>query len=150
MKTRTWLTTTALCAAAALAAPIVSSGEAKTAPTDETELGSAMETMEDALRSLRKSLRSAEQNPASLATLVELQAAVHAAKVETPAMAGKMPAEQRPAFVRDYRKEMVGMARMLLDLELLVLEGKQEEAGDLLKKIRRLEDSGHERFTEDG
>lgn len=117
---------------------------------EDTKLAESMEHMEDALRVLRKSLRSEDQTPTSLEQILVLQQAVSAAKVESPLMAESQPAEKRPAFVLSFRKEMIGMSRMLLDLEELVLDEKLEEAGELLKKIRKLEDGGHERFTEDG
>jgi soluble cytochrome b562 len=121
-----------------------------TAADEETQLATSMEEMEDAIRSLRKSLRSAEQSSTSLSNLLVLQKAVTTAKIQTPAMTESLPAEERPAFVLGFRKEMINMSRMLLDLEEFVLDGKLEEAGELFKKIRRLEDGGHERYTEDG
>lgn len=117
---------------------------------DETPLAEAMETIEDEMRVLRKSLKDPAQNSASLTSIVAMQGAVAKAKILSPQMAGTQPAEKREAFVIDYRRTMIGMARQLLDLEELVLDGKNEEAGTLFKEIRRLEDSGHERFTEDG
>jgi hypothetical protein len=116
----------------------------------ETQLAGAMEELEDALRSLRKSLRDEAQSPASLESVLIIQNAVSRAKVEEPVMAATLPAEERPAFVLAFRKELIGMSRLLLDLEELILDNKLEEAGELLKKIRDLEDNGHERFTEDG
>ena len=109
-----------------------------------------MEVMEDELRVLRKSLKDQTKQATSLKSIVAMQDAVSKAKVQTPPMAESQPAEKRADFVKEYRRMLIRMGKQLLDLEELVLDGKTEEAGVLFKEIRNMEDSGHERFTDDG
>ncbi|MFT7668305.1 MAG: hypothetical protein ACI8X5_000996 [Planctomycetota bacterium] len=116
---------------------------------EEHGLEADMEEMSDHLRALRKSLKDPQQNPASLLTIVGMQEAVGRAKQQAPPIASNLPEDKRPAFLQEYRLEMIKVAQKLLDLEALVLQSKMEEALVTYKELRGMEEPGHERFAGD-
>jgi soluble cytochrome b562 len=116
---------------------------------DEGPLAEAMEEMDAHMRTLRKTLKDPARGADSLAAIVGLQGAVNAAKVEVPPMARGLEGEAREAFVRDYRKAMIDLGEDLLALERHVVDGDLEKAMEAYKAVRKHEDPGHERFTEE-
>ena len=118
---------------------------------DETPMAEAMHEVEDALKSLRRSVRDPEALEDSLASVIVAQRASIECKVLVPAMTEKLPEAERAAFVKAYRIEMIAFERALLDLEQALLEGKDVETlREMYKGLKEMEDPAHERFTEDG
>jgi hypothetical protein len=114
----------------------------------ETVLETHMLTVKASIRALRRSLRDAESAPASLTSIGAMQAAILAAKGETPRMAERIPEAQRAAFVSAFRLEMITLMRAALDLEAAVLNGDQEQVQSVFDALRELEDPAHEKFTD--
>ncbi|MDP6539079.1 MAG: hypothetical protein QF903_02790 [Planctomycetota bacterium] len=139
----------ALCVAAASPAqpPAQDGGEG-----DEplTPLAAQMEDLEAHLAKLRRTLRDETKREESLGHISAIQSAVVASKAERPVMTDGQPEAEQAAFVTAYRREMVGMLKELCELEVAVLDGNTDLARTLFKAIKKLEDGGHERFTEDG
>ncbi|MAF65558.1 MAG: hypothetical protein CMJ84_07855 [Planctomycetes bacterium] len=138
----------------ALAPPFPSSttqdgGEAAS-DEPETALAGHMETLESHLAKLRRTLRDEARRDESLGHIAAIQLAVLASKAEAPVMTPGLPEGERAAFQTAYRREMVGMLKELCELEVAVLDGNTGVARTLYKGIRKLEDDGHERYTEDG
>jgi len=135
----------------ALLALSLRSPEAGSAATvDEGPLAEAMEAIEDELRALREGMKKgAEGTPDCLRAVAALQVAAGEAKVAVPPMAEEKEGAERADFLREFRRSLIGMQRKLLDLEERLLDGKLEEAQALYKEVRRMEDSGHERFAGD-
>ncbi len=119
------------------------------AALDDGPLATAMEDMDAHLRTLRRTLKDPESRDASLEAIVGLQDAVGRAKVLVPPMARGLEGEAHAAFVRDYRKAMIALGADLLVLEGHVVDGDQEKALEAYKAVRKHEDPGHERFTEE-
>ncbi len=118
---------------------------------DETPLAEAMHSMEDALKSLRRSVRKVDAREASLASVLTCEKAILFCRTQEPAMLASIPEGERERFLTDYRLELVRTERALLDLEAALLEGQDVETlRALYKAIKGLEDPAHERFTEDG
>ena len=143
-----------LAAPAALSLPALSQsgGEgAGIAPSPpETPLKAAMEAIEENLGRLRRALRDDAQPAEALAAVAAMEEATLRAKVLVPPLADKAPEAERAALVRDYRKLMVELMASQLDLEAELLDGDLEGARERFKEVRAFEDTGHERFTEDG
>lgn len=116
----------------------------------ETVLAGHMEVLESHLAKLRRTLRDEDRRDESLAHIAGIQAAVVASKAEAPVMLPSILEGERAAFQTAFRREMVGMLKRLCDLELAVLDGETDQARTIFKVIRKMEDDGHERFTEDG
>lgn len=118
---------------------------------EETPLAREMLRVKDALRDLRRSVRDPERKEDSLASVLECQDAALLAKREVPAMAERLPAAEREAFLRDYRLEMIRFERALLDLEQALLEGAEvDRLRELYEVVKEMETPAHGRFTEDG
>jgi len=117
---------------------------------EETELEKQMVVVEDGVKALRRSTRDPSRVAESLATLATVQAAALAAKQEVPVMAAAIPEGEREAFVKGYRKEMVIFVTSLLELETALLDGDADVIKAAYRTVHDMEDSGHDRFTEDG
>lgn len=116
---------------------------------DETPLAKQMEVVRNGMRSLRRTLRDTASTAESLQTIAACEAAVLAAKLESPVKTGTLPEDERAAFVTAYRTEMVGLLAAFLDLEKGVLAGKgEEDLKALWEAVHDLEDPGHEKFTD--
>jgi soluble cytochrome b562 len=116
---------------------------------DETPLAKAMEEMQDELKKLRKSVKAPTENAASLASLDKLQAATVASKAMVPAKAAKMPEAEKAKFVAAYRKDMALLLEHLCKIEVAVADGDNAKAEELFKGIKKLEDDGHEKYTDE-
>ena len=82
--------------------------------------------------------------------LVDAQRAVIEAKQMVPPLAEKQPEAERAAFVAAYRKTICELLTKLLELEVALIDGDQARIDEAYKRVRSMEDAGHERFTEDG
>ena len=121
-------------------------------PQDEehSEMKEHMELIEGAVKSLRRSLRDPANLEQSLALLTEIQAATIASKALPPRMTESVPEGERAAFVAAYRGMMLDFLEHQIDLERALLTGDEEAVKAAFKEVRDMEDTGHERFTEDG
>lgn len=118
------------------------------AAAEDTELAKQMEEMQDHLKKLRRSLKSPEENAASLESLAKIQQATVAAKSETPAKAAQVPEAERAKFVAGYRKDMAALLEHLCKIEVALLDNDNAKAEDLFKEIKQIEDDGHEKYSD--
>ena len=116
---------------------------------DDTELAKQMEVMQDAQKELRKSVKSADGNATSLEALTKYQQATIAAKALVPAKAAALPEAEKAKFVAAYRKDMAAMLEHLLKIETTILDGDNAKAEELFKGLKKIEDDGHEKFSEE-
>lgn len=119
---------------------------------EETELAARMERIEDALKLLRKSMKDEGARAAALTTLAEIQRLTLECKTLEPALAAKLPGDERAALVTAYRRTMVDFLLRQLELEAALLDGDAQAAQAAFERFRDMEDSAHERFApeEDG
>ena len=117
---------------------------------EETPMAEQMERVEDAMRTLRRSIRKPESRADSLAHVQECQEGLMLAKGLKPMMLAQIPEADKAAFLRDFRLGMVEALEAYLELERALLEERDDDAKELYKKAAGLEDPAHERFTEDG
>lgn len=148
-----------LIALAGLAAGIATFQEASSRPStppartsvdEETELDKRMLAIKAEVRSLRRSLRDAEQQAASLESLHKIQVAALEAKVMEPRRAASLEEQARRAMTLAYRQEMIRFVETALAAEKALLAGDAEAAKAAFDGLRGQEDPAHERFTEDG
>ena len=132
-----------LAAAPALLAPRVAIA------ADDTELATKMEEMEDDLKKLRKSVKVAAENQASLETLTRLQATTVACKALVPAKAAEMPEADRSKFVAAYRKDMGALLTHFVQIENALIDGDNAKAEELFKGLKKVEDDGHEKYSDE-
>jgi soluble cytochrome b562 len=116
---------------------------------EDTELAKQMEEMNDNLKKLRKSIKNASENAASLETLSKMQHATVAAKVLVPARAAKVPEADRAKFLAGYRKDMAALLEHLCKIEVALLDNDNAKAEELFKGLKKVEDDGHEKYSEE-
>jgi len=121
--------------------------EGKKKEGKETELQKHMEVIEAAMKKLRRSLPKADQNEESLKQIAEIKKAAAACKDLIPAMASTIPAGERDKFVANYKKDMDGFVASVDKMEAAVKAGKNDDAVDIHKKLKELEDEGHEKYN---
>ena len=116
---------------------------------DDTELAKQMEQTDDLLKLLRKSLKVPAENAASLDTLTKLQALTVTQKALVPAKAAEMPEAEKAKFVAGYRKDMAVLLTHLCQIETAVIDGDNAKAEELFKGLKKIEDDGHEKYSEE-
>lgn len=136
-----------LLAGLLLAAPFTATRFALAA--EDTELAKQMEQMDDEMKKLRKSLKDPATNAASLEALTKLQQFTVAAKALTPAKAAEMPEAEKAKFVTAYRKDMAGLLAAYAQIEVAVLDGDNAKAEELFKGLKKIEDDGHEKYSDE-
>ena len=65
-------------------------------------------------------------------------------------MAAAAKGEAREQILTGYKLEMIGMIEAMLQIERALLAGDNDAARELYKTIKAFEDSGHEKFTDEG
>ncbi|MAW61301.1 MAG: hypothetical protein CMJ94_10755 [Planctomycetes bacterium] len=137
---------------AALSAPVLSGTVQEPAGQEEehTVIEENMKTIKGGMRQLRRGLRDAENLPAALPVIVDMQKAAQACKTEIPKMAASISDEkERAAFVAAYRQGMIATQRLMLDLEDAVIAGDLEKCAQLYDALKNSQDKGHDRFTDE-
>ena len=148
MKTRSVVSTLTLLLLGTLGLAITS--PASSAPrSDEDELHERMESIEEVLGKLRRSLRDESKRGESLAQIHAMQKDTLACKLLVPEMIEKLPEPKQVEEKKAYRRMMVDMLASQLELEAALLDGDSDAAKKAFKKLRNMEDAGHERFTEE-
>ncbi len=114
----------------------------------KSELNNEMEDMDEAMKKLRRSIRKAEQNEASLKLLTEIQLKAVSSKAMIPTKTAKMPEADRIKFVMAYRKEMAAVIIDLCQMEQALLDGDNAKAQEIYKAIGEREDKDHDQFMQ--
>jgi len=121
--------------------------EKKVADLD-TELSKQMEVIDSGMKKLRRSLRKPESNKESLETIEKIHAAAVKSKDMTPAMAAKIPEAKRAEWVAAYKKDMEATIKTIEEMRDAVKDNKNDKAQELHASLKKQEDKGHEKYTE--
>jgi len=114
---------------------------------EDTELARTMESIEHAVKRLRRSLRDEEMRGEALVSLVEIERLSLDCKQMVPLAMAKVPEGERTAFVRDYRRQMIAFLTRQLELEKALLDEDEAAIKEAFDRFREMEDSSHERFA---
>jgi hypothetical protein len=114
----------------------------------KSELNNEMEEMDETFKKLRRSIRKADQNEASLKLIQDLQTRAIASKEMIPTKAAKVPEADRAKFVTAYRKEMAAVIIDFCHVEQALLDGDNAKAQELYKAIAEREDKDHDQFMQ--
>jgi len=136
----------ALLAFAFTAAPFARAAEEKKKGTD-SPLGKEMEDLGKAIKALRKSVKDPAKNADSLKLVETAEKAATASKDMKPAMIEKAPEADRAKLVEGYKKAMDGVIETLGTLKKQLKDNKNEDAQETMKKLKDLEESGHEKYN---
>jgi len=101
-----------------------------------------MRSMNRALRELRGTISDASKNEQSLMAVWAMQQACAGAKRTTPANLKGDPA----AAVLEFRRELIRMMALLIELEAQLMDGKNAEAQKTLARVEELRDAAHKRM----
>jgi hypothetical protein len=114
----------------------------------DTELAKQMEEIQDNLKKLRKTVKDAAANKDTLETLSKLQTLTVSSKALVPAKAAAVAEGERAKFVAGYRKEMAALLEHLCKIETAVLDNDNAKADELFKGLKKIEDDGHEKYSD--
>jgi soluble cytochrome b562 len=114
----------------------------------DTELAKQMETIDDSMKKLRRSLRKPESNPDSLKLIEAMEKAATKSKDMVPAKVAKMPEAERAKVVEAYKKDMEAFIKAVGEMKAAVQEGKNDKAQEVYKTLKTQEDKGHEKYTD--
>ena len=117
---------------------------------DDSPLLQEMDVIQDQLKLLRRNLKKPEENPASLKAIQEMQRAAVACKAMDFPMAEAAEGEAKAELIKGYKLEMISMIETILQMERALLADDNDKARELYKTIKGFEDSGHEKFTDEG
>ena len=141
-----WLIAFCVVMSFAISAPLARAADKdKAASPLEDEMTAA----NTALKTLKAQITDASKNKESLKLIDEMQKHFVAAKGMEPARAKKVSEAERPKFLADYRKAMVNLMSEMLKLETAVVDGKNDEAGTILKNLNKIKSDGHDKFQEE-
>ena len=117
---------------------------------DDSPLLQEMDVIEGQLKLLRRNLKKPEENATSLKAIQEMQRAAVACKAMSFPMAEAAEGEAKAEILKGYKLEMIGMIETILSMERALLNDDNDKARELYKTIKGFEDSGHEKFTDEG
>jgi hypothetical protein len=117
-------------------------------------LEGAMKQMNASYKALKASAFDAASKAGDLEAVQRLQMSAIGAKGGVGALrmteaASKQYGGDKAAFEAAYRRKMIETAKVAIDLELAILDGKADAAKALVAKLHDLEESGHEVFKSD-
>lgn len=139
----------ALSAAAIAFVPRAEASTTIPANPAEATIKKAMDEMNAALKVLGGGV-TADNKDASLQELEKFEMAVMAAKSQTPESAEKVDEKKRPAFVAEFRKELLDALKLACDVEAAIVDGKYKDADKLIKnKLGAMKSAGHGKFKPD-
>jgi soluble cytochrome b562 len=117
---------------------------------DEPPINVEMEILNDHYRTLRRQARRNQYDDATVGMIAEMQAAALSAMHMAVPKAQELPDTERKAVTLDYRRDMAAFVKALLDIEIALLEGRSEDAGELITNLGAMKSDGHEKFHPEG
>jgi len=114
----------------------------------DTELAKQMETIDESMKKLRRSLRKPESNKESIELIEKMEKAATKSRDLVPARAAKVPEAERAKYVENYKKDMDAFIKSVGEMKAAVADGKNDKAQDIYKTLKTQEDKGHDKYTE--
>lgn len=114
---------------------------------DGPDLHDLMKGLKNNLRTVGKGLADPAADASVLAAINEMEVLLLAAKGHKPSNLDEVPRDQRTAHTLAYRADIARTLIETLNLEIAVLEGRREEAVDIVRgKLKDMRDAGHEKY----
>lgn len=120
------------------------------ATEEDSPLLQEMDVLQDQLKLLRRNLKKPEENESSLKAIQEMERSAVACKGMSFPMAEAVEGEAKAELIKGYKLEMIAMIETILQMERALLADDNDKARELYKTIKGFEDSGHEKFTDEG
>ncbi|MBL8857343.1 MAG: hypothetical protein JNL28_02405 [Planctomycetes bacterium] len=113
-------------------------------------LHNSMEQMERVMDQVQATIGDPAKSEDTLMGLGRMIQLSGSSLLGQPKNMDEQPEDKRAAHKNAFRREMLLLTRQLIDIDLLVLDGKHEDAAKLFKaKIAAARDAGHEKFGGD-
>lgn len=113
---------------------------------DQTELGEHMGNMGRAFRKLGREVGDASKNDDSLKQVATMHKEAEAALNLQPEKTADLPADQRAKFVAAYQDGIKHLIGDIDKLDAALKAGKNDEAADLVKALKKDMGEGHKEF----
>jgi hypothetical protein len=149
-----------LAAMLSLALPAALAADAPTQPataakaSDEpgkvkkSELHDHMDTIEEAMKKLRRTIRKPEAQAQSLDLIARIEQEALVCKGMVPSRTATLPEADRAKFLTAYRKDMAGFITQVLQMESAVLDGDADKAMTIYKGLKTVEDDSHDKYMQ--
>lgn len=106
----------------------------------------AMKQMNGAMKDLKENLSKADKKDDNLNSITQMQRAAVNAKNARPT---NLKGTDLPKAQEAFRRSMIQLMGMLLELETQVMDGKTDQAQATFKKIEAFEEKSHEQFVKE-
>ncbi len=116
---------------------------------EKTELHHRMKDMDDAMKKLRGTLKSADKNAQSLELIAKIEQLGLTCKALVPSKAATLPEADRPKFIAAYRKDMALVIAEVCKMEMAVLDGDNAKAQESFDALKDQEEKSHDQFNEE-
>ena len=115
----------------------------------KSELHKKMEEMDEGMKKLKRTLKKADQNEASIKLTEKIIALATECKDLIPSTAAKQPEEKRKDFIAEYQKEMNELIETMGKMKKAIEAGDNAGALALHKSLKQQEEDGHDKFMDD-
>lgn len=115
---------------------------------EEAGIADHMDTINSAVKKLRKDVKKADLNKASAEIAKKASEAAAKCLALVPEIAKSVPAAERDKFIAEYKEQMAALVATFKTLETTLNENKNEEAEKLVQKLLDQKKKGHEKFVE--
>ncbi len=135
-----------LCIGFVASAAWITARDAGAAPAANEELEQTMRQINGAGKMLGRGITK-DNRDESLLQIDKMQHALLAAKAMTPDAVAGVAADKRDAFLADYRRTLLEALKVACDIEIAILDGKYEDAQELVKtQLNAIKKNGHDKF----
>ena len=116
---------------------------------EESPLEESMEALKDGFKSLRRTLGNPEAQAHHLKTLHSMQDATLESFPLCPDPLSPLSEKETLLWNLEYRRAMLQVCSELCELELAVIEGRQDDAQSLLRALGSIKKKGHRAYKEE-
>jgi len=112
-------------------------------------LSQSMKTLASSFRTLNRQIDDPAKKDNSLQLVEKMKNAVKKSETYEPESAEQLPAEEKAAFLADYKKQLEGVSATLDKLSEAISSGDTTTAHKLLNDINQEKRAGHGKFNSD-
>ena len=114
----------------------------------KSELHKKMETIDDAMKKLKRTLRKSDQNEVSLKVITDIIALATECREMTPSHAAKLSGDEQKKFVEAYRAQMSKLIETMGEMKKAVAAGDNDKAKEIRTSLKDMQEDGHDKFME--
>lgn len=115
----------------------------------KTELYHKMETIDEGMKKLKRTMRKSDQNEVSIKVCGEIIEAAKFCREQVPSKAAKMPEADRKKVVAEYQASMDKLIETIGQMKKAFEANDLDAAKKLHKTLKDMEEDGHDKFMDD-